>query len=959
MAGVAEKPYSPILGASIPAFYEENGTAVISVPFSMNRAVSARSVYSFTLKIKTAQSNIYLKSLESDSDSTQTYIGDRVVKFYWTNFNAEEGVNKVKVGQYLKVQLAYNAPVFDANGENIIGHTPGYFSTVAVVKFTSKPKIYIKDMSGLPYNGIPIFKQSYTGVYEVTEDVNERPYAYNFYLYDYKKVLIEESGWQLHNSSVNTTATESLTITEATDTYSFTTGTISGKEYYVQYGVRTINNLEVYSPMYSCIESNEANINLAADLVAINNFEEGYVELQLKHHEDDNEYAINSPISIEISRAEIGNSNYDVLDGFTWRPLKRLYFPEGSTYASIEKLRFKDYLVEQGVTYLYCYQQYNENGVLTRRVRSDPVIADFEDMFLYDGKIQLKIRFNPKVSSFKITRQEQKIDTIGSKFPFIFRNGVVEYKEFPIGGLISYLADNNKEFFKDEEDLNIIRADDASRTVTSVYEETFTLVELTNETYEPNQFYLKYNDKYFPAVCPFFSDYPAGTDFYQQSIRNRDITKPWETTETLDSVGYNMRAERRFKLKLLQWLGDGNIKLFRSPAEGNYLVRLLNISLTPEDKLGRMIHSFQATAYEVEELSYKNLYELGFINVNDYEELRIESKSVYIKDRIDTIDDVESSKKLNDRNIVSILTIQPAANTESTSFIVRIGGDNENRKALIRTGEFSIKAPGELPNIWINLQDNRILSENLNYAFQIQKPLTVSDLDVFPMAFRNQFLQNGALKSGVTVEKIILAAAKDLVGDAVLSYTYQNIAVQSGEIESSDGDNIQNVYIKNVVASLIGPAQLNGSQTITRNNNIIEQHNILQYYALNFKRKDVIPDAVYEYNGIIYKYANHQVEMHAFNTNSLYKKGGDDSNYYYSTNGTSLNRQVARNDDDAKKIILTLSPGENVTENNRVIVFEEAPTVDLRGNLFDSIQIGAFYQLDYACQEKITELLSS
>jgi hypothetical protein len=40
-----------------------------------------------------------------------------------------------------------------------------------------------------------------------------------------------------------------------------------------------------------------------------------------------------------------------------------------------------------------------------------------------------------------------------------------------------------------------------------------------------------------------------------------------------------MRAERRFKLKLLNWLNDGKIKLFRSPAEGNYLVRIMNVAL--------------------------------------------------------------------------------------------------------------------------------------------------------------------------------------------------------------------------------------------------------------------------------------------------------------------------------------------------------------------------------------------
>jgi len=33
----------------------------------------------------------------------------------------------------------------------------------------------------------------------------------------------------------------------------------------------------------------------------------------------------------------------------------------------------------------------------------------------------------------------------------------------------------------------------------------------------------------------------------------------------------------------LDWLNDGKPKLFRSPAEGNYLVRLMNASLTPND----------------------------------------------------------------------------------------------------------------------------------------------------------------------------------------------------------------------------------------------------------------------------------------------------------------------------------------------------------------------------------------
>ena len=86
----------------------------------------------------------------------------------------------------------------------------------------------------------------------------------------------------------------------------------------------------------------------------------------------------------------------------------------------------------------------------------------------------------------------------------------------------------------------------------------------------------------------------------QRRVRTRNFT------------GYNMFAERKFKLKVLDWLNDGKLKLFKSPAEGNYLVCLMNISLTPEDKLGRMIHNFSCTAYEIQEYTYNNLSNFSF-----------------------------------------------------------------------------------------------------------------------------------------------------------------------------------------------------------------------------------------------------------------------------------------------------------------------------------------------------------
>ena len=39
----------------------------------------------------------------------------------------------------------------------------------------------------------------------------------------------------------------------------------------------------------------------------------------------------------------------------------------------------------------------------------------------------------------------------------------------------------------------------------------------------------------------------------------------------------NIQREREFKLEVLKWLTNGEPKLFRSPGEGNYIVRLMNL----------------------------------------------------------------------------------------------------------------------------------------------------------------------------------------------------------------------------------------------------------------------------------------------------------------------------------------------------------------------------------------------
>ena len=80
-----------------------------------------------------------------------------------------------------------------------------------------------------------------------------------------------------------------------------------------------------------------------------------------------------------------------------------------------------------------------------------------------------------------------------------------------------------------------------------------------------------------------------------------------------DLITDNLRAERIFKTEVLSWLNNGGIKLYRSPTEGNFIVRLMNVTTSPTDSLGRLLHTFNCVAYEMAESTYESLTSFGII----------------------------------------------------------------------------------------------------------------------------------------------------------------------------------------------------------------------------------------------------------------------------------------------------------------------------------------------------------
>ena len=548
---MSEKLYPPIIPGTLPAFYTtedgENGAETkITVPFSMNKAVSSGSINGFALKLKTAYSNTLidvLKIYEFNSTSKE-------IIFIWEINGGDNTLSKIKPGQFLKAQLAY------INTDNNT-KTIGYYSTVGVIKYTDKPELKIQEfeLENNSNENERIFCSTCTGVYTPGEkDKSERPYQYQFLLLDENNKEVENSGWLLHNNEL-----------DIGDTYTFKSKMEVLTTYKVQYNVKTINNLNE-SIEYQC-SIPEERIDNSLILNAENVYEEGYINLFFSKKSN---FSLNDndiPYIIDIYREEYGTNNQCFIHRVKIENDNDLNWS------------FQDFTIEQGITYLY-YFKYNKNGYHSQICGDEDenpieVIADFEDMFLYDGQRQIKLRFNPKISSFKINHLEQKTDVIGNRYPVFFRNSIVEYKEFPISGLISYHLDDNELFIQDSlQELGIQR---------NILERLG-----TRHDYDENSSFSTEQGKYFNSQS--------------------------SSVKSLNLISNNIKAERLFKMKLLDWLGNGEIKLFKSPSEGNYLVRLMNVSLSPEDKLNRMLHTFSCTAYEAKEFNFENLEKLGFIN---------------------------------------------------------------------------------------------------------------------------------------------------------------------------------------------------------------------------------------------------------------------------------------------------------------------------------------------------------
>lgn len=109
---------------------------------------------------------------------------------------------------------------------------------------------------------------------------------------------------------------------------------------------------------------------------------------------------------------------------------------------------YYDFTIESGTAYKYQVQGYSGSIRKAPSEASPAVICLFDHESLIAEGIPLNLYFDSKITGYKRIIPESKIETIGSRYPFIRRNGNVNYKQFTLSGLISILGDEQEIFIK-------------------------------------------------------------------------------------------------------------------------------------------------------------------------------------------------------------------------------------------------------------------------------------------------------------------------------------------------------------------------------------------------------------------------------------------------------------------------------------------------------------------------------
>lgn len=558
--------YPPTLQSTQPAFLAT--TPDYEIKYTLQKVTSAETIKHIQIRVVEQRSN-------SSTVNTSKYPDNIIYKN--VDLTKEASPYGIKIltsdlrkpwspGVCYKIQLRFGSTSFQSDlsafaawkKEQINNQTFSEWSTVMVIKAIAQPEVYIENAGTLRTDVIaskqteasltPLFVGDYI------DNASEEPLEkYKFDLYDETgKTLIESSDWIQAVSGKNCS-------------HRFKTMLTNNESYRVYFSIVTRNGYETrtyydFQAIKVYLES-LTDVSIRVDDADVFCRENGCMRIYLT--------AKNPLTGCYVLTRTSEESNYQVYEDLKYFN----YFEEEFS----DTLLYIDYIIESGIKYKYAFQYQNSQGLRSAPLQEDGMTVpsrsvDFEYSYIYRDGVQLRLKFNQKLSSFKHTTLASKQDTLGDQFPHLSKNGYAYYAEFPISGLISFQMDEDQTFF----------------------------------TLKTDGYYYN-NELVIPA------------DKFSVSTATRgDESVPSYLSIDSSITDNNIFIERKFREKAEQFLNDFTYKLYKSPTEGNIVIGLINLSMTPNASLGRMIFEFSATAYEVLENTIDDLNEVGIIDVGTF-----------------------------------------------------------------------------------------------------------------------------------------------------------------------------------------------------------------------------------------------------------------------------------------------------------------------------------------------------
>ena len=546
MAGLGNNLYPPIFKkAYMPAFIRNNNTEEkcckvyfsISVYNSLNEiatnlvqvSVQNQNTNYSALNLEKYPSGIMLTSLKEKEDSKTD---DR----YYIEIglgDLAEG-NQFNPGEYYKVQIRFTSSI-EENGTtkdetwfntNIANFSE--WSQVVLVKGINTPRLQLRNFDN-QVNEREFALQDISLVGSVIFDTQDKEYLkkYRILLYDSSSTeILQDSKEKYSNIYSN-----------PNQIYYKIKYNLKHEESYILKIQLQTNNLyeweETYAftmnlVQYTTLDSSNFHIQAQPDDSG------GRIKVKVFSEQKPKQLGMNL-----IIRRSSSKDNFNI-----WEDVYT--FLAKST--EVINLIWYDMTVESGVWYKYSLQQRNLQGFRSNLIIYEtPIMCVFQDIFLTTAENQLKIKFNPQVNNYSHVVSESLTQTIGSKYPFIRRNGNVNYRTFSLSGTITCFMD--------------IRQNTMHASPLDLYG--------TNE-FGGKAKYDQYNSRH-------------NINLYNNSIYERD-----------------------FREKVIDFLYKNDVKLYKSTTQGNMLVKLMNISFTPNNTLSRHIYDFTCTVQQIDQFTIDN-----------------------------------------------------------------------------------------------------------------------------------------------------------------------------------------------------------------------------------------------------------------------------------------------------------------------------------------------------------------